>query len=91
MTLINKKRKLFIQFKKQNIPYNVFKAYSQLLKVLLYKWKVSYNRRKFEQVGSDSKMLWHSINDVLGRSRKKHANEFISGDGAVKDNAKSNL
>ncbi len=89
LTLINKEHKLFIQFKKQNIPYTLFKAYSQLLKVLIYKLKVSFTRRKFEQVGSDSKMLWHSINDVLGRSRKKHANEFISAHRAVIDNAKS--
>ncbi len=38
-------------------------------------------------MGCDSKMLWHSINDVLGRFRKKHSNEFISADGTVINNA----
>jgi hypothetical protein len=67
---INFKHKLFIKTKRKLVPYSLFKAYSALLKILIERLKRNYFKRKFLSNKGDSKLIWKSINDVLGRACK---------------------
>ena len=57
LKLINKKHKLFIAVKKKLYPYNAYRAYCDLLKILINKSKIYYMKSKFSSLKHDSKKL----------------------------------
>ncbi len=69
LVFINFKHKLFIKTKRKIIPYRVFKAFSSLLKILIERLKCNYFKRKFQSSKGDAKLIWKSINNILGRVR----------------------
>ncbi len=88
--LIHAKHKLFINLKKGTISYKVFSAFSKLLKILIYKLRKNYFRRKFSSYKNDSKGMWKSINDILGRSRKTDKTQQIKlTDGTLINNSET--
>jgi hypothetical protein len=70
LELINKKHKLFKSLKHYLIPYSVYKAYSNLLRMLLDRLRKLYFKRKFESCQNNSGKVWKSINQVMGRNKK---------------------
>jgi hypothetical protein len=70
MKFIDKKHKLFIALKRQLISYNYFKAYSNVLRIMINRAKTLYFRHKFVTCNNDSKKIWKVMNNILGRNKK---------------------
>ena len=78
--LIDKKHKLYIQFKRNNLSYEVYKAYANLLAFVLKRLRENYYKRKLSH-SNDSKNTWSVINEILGRDRKYNTIKQIVLDG----------
>lgn len=88
MKLIHKKHKLFIALKKKLFPYAAYRAYSDLLKILINKVKMKYMRNSFKSNKNNSKKLWKSVDTILGRKSKNNLvhNEIKLSDNTVLKN-----
>ena len=71
MKLIRKKHKLFIALKKKLFPYAAYRAYSDLLKILINKVKIKYMRNSVKANKRDCKKLWGFVDTILGRKSNK--------------------
>ena len=70
INLINKKHKLFIALKKGYVNYNYFKAYTEILKLVLVNAKRNYFTHEFEKYNKSSKKTWETINKLYGKDKK---------------------
>jgi hypothetical protein len=80
---INKKHKLFIALKKGLISYIYFKAYSNVLRIMIDRARTLYYRFKFDNCSDNSRKMWKSINNLLGRNKNMtiNYNELVLNDG----------
>ena len=85
MKLIDKKHKLFILLKRRLITYQVFKAYSNLLQIVLKRLKREYFINIFRNSSNDSKTTWKLINNVLGQKKKHAIKEMSINDSLISD------
>ena len=69
LKLIDKKHKLYILYKKNELPSHVYKAYADLLAILLKSLRRDYYKSKLQET-RDSHKTWSVINEILGRNRK---------------------
>ena len=76
MKLIDKKHKLFIAVKRNLFSYQAYRAYCNILKLLITKSRSIYMKRKFNSVKHDSKKIWQSINSLLGRSTNSSSQNY---------------
>ena len=82
--LITKKHKMFRALKNGLISYRTFKAYAKLLSLLLDRLRTLYFQRKFISCQNDSGKMWKSINNILGKPKKKSmVNTIKNSDGLV--------
>ena len=72
LKLINKKHKLFICYKRDQIPFEVYKAYAHILAIVLKRIRESYYKNRLNQP-NDCRKTWSVINEILGRDRKYSA------------------
>ena len=79
LKLIDKKHKLYIYYKRNRIPYEVYKAYANLLSIVLERLRKSYYKRKL--TNSNESKTWSVINEILGRDRKFKTIKEIQVDG----------
>ena len=85
--LINKKHKLFIKMKTFQITYIEFNEYCKLLKLYLQKVKTKYYNDKFVLNNKYSKKQWKTINQILGRGKKKKVNDIeVTPGGSLTNN-----
>ncbi len=61
-----------------NLRYSVFKAYCQLLKMLLERLRRIFIRTKFDGLGSQCEKMWRTINKITGKGRKPQVYEGLS-------------
>ena len=74
LKFINKKHKLFIAMKNGRISYVCFKAFSNVLRIMIDRAKVLYYRHKCDIYSNNSKKMWHTINSILGKTKNRTEN-----------------
>ena len=81
---INKKHKLYQLLKQGRVSHRLFKAYCILLKHYLILKKNNYFNCKFNSFQKNSKKLWKTINNIIGRNNKSSCiNSIFKEDGAI--------
>ena len=67
--LINKKHKLFKEFKSRKLSLDQFRLYCRGLKRLLFKVEARYHRNRLYKTKSNPKKKWAYINKMMGRTK----------------------
>ena len=83
---INNKNKLYKKYvhSPSQANHQQFKTYRNKLHSLIRKSKRVYYFNKFEQVKTDMRQTWKTINNVLGRTQKQRlSNQFKRDTGAI--------
>ena len=84
MHYINKKHKLFQLLKQGHVSRRLFKAYCKLLKHYLTLKKNKYFNSKFNSLEKNSKKLWKTINNIIGRNNKSSSiKSILTEDGSI--------
>ena len=85
--LINKKHNLFRMLKSREVSYQYFKAYSNLLAIVIKVNKRNYFSNKFKVNEKDGKKMWNTINRLFGRKKKETVCELKLDDGTTITNS----
>ena len=90
---INKKHRLFKQYKNNVIPFNTYNLYKNSLTRKMRSAKVAYYSNKFLNSGNNVKKNWQTINSILNKQKKSFTPKvMIDNDREVTDPTKlSNL
>ena len=85
---IDIKHRLFIQLKRHEITYGVYKTYSALLKRLLYLVERNYRRKQFSNNYGNTRKTFKTINDMLGKGNSLKPSSFMINGVKETDNRK---
>ena len=72
---IDQKHKLYRNYKRGIIPFQLYNNYSNQLKALLKKAKRKYYTNKFGEVNNNSKATWSLINNLINKN-KEHTHKI---------------
>ena len=85
--LINKKHKLFKDFKNKVITLESFKLYCKGLKRLLYILEMNYHKSNLEKTQYDMKKKWRYLNKMMGRiNNEEYPNEMLVNNEPISNN-----
>ena len=84
---INQKHKLYRNYKRGIIPFQLYNNYDKKLKTVLKLAKRKYYIKKFDDFKNDTKNTWKLINKLVNKDckNKNNLNELKVGSGTTKD------
>ena len=80
---IDKKFKLYNQYKRGIISRSSFNVYKNLLRWVIKKMREKYYNDLFSDCRNDSKSTWKSINKLLHRNIKNNVKKLVDENGSV--------